>query len=124
MKKTAIISMVAVIILAISMAFTFNQTESQKSYDSLLNFSISGCPNGDCRNLSYCMDGGPTIFVGSCTFSVEVNRGFHSFCIKCNGDAAVGGLYTITCVAEDIYIPLNMKNLKPCECSDGKKSKK
>jgi hypothetical protein len=125
MKKTAIISMVAVLILVISMAFSFNQNEPQKQTISFLTFNISGCPGGDCSNLSYCLDGGPAVLVGNCTFTVKVESGTHKFCIKCNGDQLHGGLYSITCVGEDIYIPLNINNLtKACECSDGKKSKK
>jgi hypothetical protein len=124
MKKTAIISITAAIVFVISMAFSFTQNEPQNPAISFLTFNISGCPNGDCSNLSYCMDGGPTIYVRNCTFTIKVESGFHSFCIKCNDDGSAGGLYTITCVGEDIYIPLNMNTLKTCECSDGKKKKK
>jgi|WetSurMetagenome_2_1015567.scaffolds.fasta_scaffold11972_3 hypothetical protein len=120
MKKLSMLSILIVIIAIAAMAFTFTDYTNQKPAYSELTFQISGCPGGDCSNLSYCLDGGSPIFVGSCNFSLQVTDGTHEFCIKCNKNA-VGGLVKVTCNAVDMFVPVDMTSLKKCECGDTKK---
>jgi len=120
MKKISILSVFILVTVIVAMAFTFTDYTPQKPANSELTFHITGCPNGDCSNLFYCIDGGPPIFVGSCDFTIQVADGTHSFCIKCSKDGA-GGLKIITCNAVDMYVPVDMTTLKPCNCGDTKK---
>jgi hypothetical protein len=121
MKKISIISILVPVIIVFVMAFSFNIDTEPAQMTTDLNVQVSGCPNNDCSQLFYCLDGGPAVFVGSCNFTIKCSDGQHFICVKCSGSSDIGGGKWFMCPGTSDILYINIPELKNCQCDLKKK---
>lgn len=85
MKKTLLFA-VPLLLVIILMSFTFSNVSVEQPSSVHVRMHITGCD--DCKSFSYCIDGGPKIFVGSCDFDFYVEPGSHTMCLMCGGSGS------------------------------------
>jgi|WetSurMetagenome_2_1015567.scaffolds.fasta_scaffold46557_2 hypothetical protein len=120
MKKISVISAVIIVFATVIMAFTLNNTNSTSTpiLDTQVIMHVIGCPN--CKSFSYCLDGGPIVFVGSCDFSFNCSDGPHDICLMCDGGPG-GSLYSFEATGGQLELKVSLAPLTACNC--GKKKK-
>ena len=115
MKKTPIISGI-IAVVAVIMAFSFTGNNVAVPETSIIYVHVTGCPDGNCNQISYCIDGGLPVSVGSCDFSFKCQEGTHTICVKCGPNIAPGGMMKFECPSTVIVLNMNIQDLKNCDC--------
>jgi hypothetical protein len=120
MKKTLLFA-IPVLLVIFLMSFTINTAPVEQPANAHVKMHITGCDN--CKDFSYCIDGGPTVFVGSCDFDFYVEAGDHTMCLLCGGS---GFNYQFSIKeGASIKLDVSIPSLTgPCSCDGTKKNKK
>jgi hypothetical protein len=119
MKKLSVISgivLTALIVFAVISANSGNAA-NQPTLNQIKVY-VGGCD--DCRNITYCIDGGPAITVTSSPFVAEYDATMisHTICVHCCGVRA--GTSTFTTGDQKTKVVVSQMG-GDCQCSDGKK---
>ena len=120
MKKTLLFAIPVLLVIFLT-AFYTNSAISGEPENTHVKIKVIGCDN--CKDLSYCIDGGPSVFVGGCVFDFFVEAGSHTICINCGGGA--GGTFGFTVKdGTNVNFDVNILTLPaPCNCDGGSKKK-
>jgi hypothetical protein len=120
MKRT-LLFLIPVLLVIFLTAFYTNSAIAGEPENGHVKIKVIGCDN--CHNLNYCIDGGPSVFVGGCVFDFSIEAGNHSICIKCG--TGTGSLFQFG-VKEGTNVNYEVNVLllpTACNCDGGSKKK-
>jgi|WetSurMetagenome_2_1015567.scaffolds.fasta_scaffold15593_5 hypothetical protein len=126
MKKIYLMSLVVIMSAVVLLAFSFkNSDESKLNPKGSILVSAYGC--SDCKNIQYCLDGGPIIYPRSCEWYVNCKdpTSTYEICVICSGEngETLYGHAQISCSSPLGYVII-MNQDPQCSCSESKKIKK
>ncbi|MDD5362514.1 MAG: hypothetical protein PHN88_10305 [Ignavibacteria bacterium] len=112
MKKISIITGILIIALTVFTGFTINQ-QTEITADQF-KVHVVGCD--DCSKLHYCINGGASIYPGSCDFIADCDVSgtvYQTICVICDGK--FGSAAIICGQTKDITITLTESGTV-CSC--------